>query len=601
MPSDAASEGARYRAFISYSHADAAFGRRLHRWLEGYGVPGRLVGRPTARGPVPRRLSPIFRDREELPADGDLSAQVRAALAQSAALVVVCSPRAAASPWVGREVALFRELHPDRPVLAALIDGEPADAFPEILRAGGAEPLAADFRDGRDGARLGLLKLVAGIVGVGLDELVQRDTQRRLRGVMAVTAGSLAAMVAMGVLTLFALNARAEAERERAKAEGLVEFMITDLREKLKGVGRLDVMSTVNQRALGYYADQDLERLPAASLERRAEILHAIGEDLEAGGNLDRALAQFREARRTTAALLAADPDDPDRIYAHAQSEYWVAFIDWRKGRIAAARAGLERYAELAGRLLVIDPKNPDWLMEGGYAESNLGTLQLRDTGDAKGAEGAFTRSLAHFRAAERIKPGSAASDIADAYAWIADSRRAQGRFDEARAARVEEARILDQLQAADPRDVTHARDLLGNAVGQAQIDFDAGQPRAAWIRLEQTWGRARTLAASDPQNARLARQRIAVGVFMARAVVAAGGPSEKARAGLAECQSRLAQEDEEVRDLCAVAAARLARAEARPTDPAYDYLRRNRERMTKSRLSEQWGVDFSREINSLG
>lgn len=590
---------ARYRAFISYSHADASFGRRLHRQLEGYSVPGRLVGRATARGPVPRRLAPIFRDREELPAAHDLSAEVRSALAQSGALVVVCSPRAAASPWVGREVALFRELHPDRPVLCALVEGEPADAFPEILRAGGAEPLAADFRDGRDGPRLGLLKLVAGIVGVGLDELIQRDAQRRLRGVMAVTAAALAAMVAMGVLTLFALNARAEAERERARAEGLVEFMITDLREKLRGVGRLDVMSTVNQRALGYYQDQDLRQLSADSLERRAEILHAMGEDDEARGDLAKALAQFREARRTTAALLAAEPDNPDRIYAHAQSEYWVAFIDWREGRLAEAKAGFRRYADLAGRLLRINAANPDWLMEAGYADSNLGTLALRDEGDAAAAEAAFTRSLARFQAAERAKPGTAEADIADAHAWIADSLRAQGRFEHAREHRRQEERILLRLQQADPRDVARARDLLGNALGFAQIDLDEGRLAQAEARLEEAWTRARVIAAGDPSDQKLAKQRIAIGLFLSKARLAAGDAAG-ARSGLAECPGPVARSDDEIRDFCAVLSARLARAEGRRDDPAFDYLKLNRARMTKVRRSERWGIDFSRELKQL-
>ena len=88
---------ARYRAFISYSHQDAAAGRRLHRRLERYVLPRRLVGRATARGPVPRRLGPIFRDREDLPAADSLSEEVRAALAGSASLIVVCSPAARAS------------------------------------------------------------------------------------------------------------------------------------------------------------------------------------------------------------------------------------------------------------------------------------------------------------------------------------------------------------------------------------------------------------------------------------------------------------------------------------------------------------------------
>ena len=124
---------ARYAAFMSYSHKDAAAARWLHRRLESYRIPRRLVGREGERGPVPARLTPIFRDREELPAAGDLSEKVRAALAASRALVVICSPDAAASQWVGREVRLFRELHPGRPIFAAILDGEPHQCFPTDL------------------------------------------------------------------------------------------------------------------------------------------------------------------------------------------------------------------------------------------------------------------------------------------------------------------------------------------------------------------------------------------------------------------------------------------------------------------------------------
>src|ERR1041385_4390728 len=129
MAGGAIEEDARYWAFISYSHKDAAFGRKLHKRLESYVLPQRLVGRETARGTVPRRLTPIFRDREELPAAGDLTAEVRAALQVSRSLIVVCSPAAAASPWVAREAETFRALHPERPILAAIVEGEPDECF----------------------------------------------------------------------------------------------------------------------------------------------------------------------------------------------------------------------------------------------------------------------------------------------------------------------------------------------------------------------------------------------------------------------------------------------------------------------------------------
>ena len=44
----------RYRAFLSYSHRDAAWGRWLHRALEGTRIDKDLVGRETPAGPVPK-------------------------------------------------------------------------------------------------------------------------------------------------------------------------------------------------------------------------------------------------------------------------------------------------------------------------------------------------------------------------------------------------------------------------------------------------------------------------------------------------------------------------------------------------------------------
>jgi tetratricopeptide (TPR) repeat protein len=600
----AAGEGARYWAFISYSHRDAAFGRSLHRRLENYVLPRRLVGRAVAGSVVPRRLAPIFRDREEFAAAHDLSAEVRAALKASRSLIVVCSPQAAASQWVGREVEVFRELHPDAPVLAAVRAGEPADCFPTALRRVGAngveiEPLAADFRRGRDGEHLGLLKLVAGVLDLGLDELVQRDAHRRHQRVTAVTAAALALALVMSLLTLFAVNARSEAERQRGEAEGLVEFMLTDLRTRLKGVGRLDVMTAVNERALKYYSDKDLSALPVDSLERRARIFHAMGEDDETRGNLDAALAKFREARRTTAALLAQAPNDPERIFDQAQNEFYVALVDWRRNRFDAAQAGFERYAALVGRLLSINPANPDWQMEAGYAESNIATLTLRDKSDPTSAQKHFAAALDHFETALRAKPDDPdiLSDIADGYAWLADCERALRLFDGARSDRAREQRILNSLLKKDPQNAEYARDLLGNALGFAHIDLDQERWSAAASRLETAYFDAKRLAAADPANGKLAKQEIALGLFLAKAMIRGNlSPPAKIRILLSDCAGQTARSDQELRDFCAVISVEAASAEGRTNQAASDYLRANHDRMQRIRHSPRWGIDFHDE-----
>lgn len=86
-----------YRAFISYSHRDKAWADWLHKSLQTYRVPSRPVGKQTAHGAIPRRLNPVFRDREELASATDLGRKVNEALANSENLIVVCSPAAAMS------------------------------------------------------------------------------------------------------------------------------------------------------------------------------------------------------------------------------------------------------------------------------------------------------------------------------------------------------------------------------------------------------------------------------------------------------------------------------------------------------------------------
>ena len=163
----------RYRAFLSYSHVDTKWATWLMRRLEGFRVPARFHGRAAPIGAVGARIAPVFRDRDELPTAGDLGEVVRAALADSATLVVICSPASAQSRWVREEIVTFKRLHGEARVFAFVIAGEPKaegtneDCFSPALRHGlgsdgqlsatVAEHVAADARpqgDGREDAFL---------------------------------------------------------------------------------------------------------------------------------------------------------------------------------------------------------------------------------------------------------------------------------------------------------------------------------------------------------------------------------------------------------------------------------------------------------------
>ena len=265
-----------YAVFLSYRHADNKEpGRQwatwLHHLLEGYEIPEDLVGTKNSKGDlIPESLYPVFRDEEELPADADLTKNIRLALENSDLLVVLCSPRAVESRFVADEIRYFKELGKSHRILALIIDGEPnaaddpgkakrgiapdSECLPEPLRYGVAgddakidwsrrtEPIAADVRpegnaeqgwttgaayredlqkSGKLRAKeiaqkvlgyeqrleLAKLKVVAGSLGVPLGVLTQRDRAMQLRKARERTRALRRWLLAVGILAVCAISA----------------------------------------------------------------------------------------------------------------------------------------------------------------------------------------------------------------------------------------------------------------------------------------------------------------------------------------------------------------------------------------------------------
>lgn len=356
----------RYRAFISYSHRDKRWAEWLHRALETYRVPSRLVGLVTAAGKVPRRLAPIFRDREELASSSDLGGKVDLALAQSANLIVVCSPAAAASRWVGAEVRAFRRLGRSDRIFCLIVAGEPnapagqrtAECLSAALRdpldgseaSDEHEPIAADVRPGKDGRQSAKLKLVAGLLGLELDQLRRRELQRRNRRLAAVTVLSTLVMLVTSLLAIDAVIARRTAERRQKQAEALIGFMLGDLNDKLAQVQRLDILEAVDDKAMAYFKSLPATDVTDDVLEQRAKALEKIGSVRLDQGHLAAATSAYQAAIPLARALAQAAPADVERQIAYARAQAFLGMNAWFQGHLeaagrsfAAAQATLER------------------------------------------------------------------------------------------------------------------------------------------------------------------------------------------------------------------------------------------------------------------
>jgi len=137
----------KYWAFISYSHHDEAWAKWLHKSLETYSVPRNLAGRKTSKhGELPRRVFPVFRDRDELPGAADLGGKIKTALRQSRNLIVICSPRAAVSKWVNEEIKTYKAMGRDDRVLCLIVDGDQMQPIRRIVGCRNASLKRCAFR-----------------------------------------------------------------------------------------------------------------------------------------------------------------------------------------------------------------------------------------------------------------------------------------------------------------------------------------------------------------------------------------------------------------------------------------------------------------------
>ena len=458
----------RYKAFISYSHADQKWAQWLHRSLEGYRVSAHLKGRQTPAGPVPARLTPVFRDREELASSPDLSDRIRQALDDSQFLIVICSPNAARSRWVNREIEHFKWKGRSNHILCIIVDGNPStpgaddDCFPPVLRQrfdesgnrvdGTSEPIASDLRE--DGKLQGRLKLIAGLLGVGLDELRRRELQRRNRRMVTITASSALIAALTVILAVNALLARNEADQRRRQAEALLTFMVGDLRTSLTPIGRLDLLEKVGQQAMEYFAATDVGNLTDSELLSQAQVLTQLGEIRIGQLQYRQALDSFTEAYERSAALFANDPADGERMYNRGQAEFWVGFVHWRIGNLSDAQRWLDRYLSSAEGLIVLDPDREDWIREVAYGHHNLAVLN-QEVGELDAAVRGFELEMQILEALYAKSPsGQYRRDIADAQSYLGNIALMRGDI----------AGALDQYE----RSADTIRSLTGSDSGNA-------------------------------------------------------------------------------------------------------------------------------------
>ena len=471
----------RYRAFISYSHQDKSWAAWLHKALETYAIPKRLVGQATAAGVIPKRLAPIFRDRDELASATDLGRKVNEALAQSANLIVICSPRAATSRWVNEEVLAFKQIGRSESIFCLIADGEPnasalpgreaEECFAHALRfkidADGqltdrpTEPIAADARPGKDGKTNAKLKLIAGMLDIGFDALKHRELQRRNRHMAALATLALIVMAVTTTLAIVAVIARHTAvvashaaERRQKQAEALVSFMLGDLNDKLAQVARQDIMEAVDDHAMDYFQSLPTVDVTDEALAQRAKALEKIGTVRLDQGHLSAAMTSFQAASTLAAALAAAKPADTKRQLGYARILAYIGMTHWYQGALDMAQRSFESAQTVLLHATTGGANDPPLQFELATVDNNIGHV-LEARGHLDEALAPYSSMLVVSRKLVAAQPDNTdrADQLGDAHNNLGKLALMRGDLATAVTEYSADDVIETALAARDPRD----------------------------------------------------------------------------------------------------------------------------------------------------
>jgi tetratricopeptide (TPR) repeat protein len=482
----------KYRAFLSYSHRDKAWARWLHAGLESYRIDKDLIGHKTLNGSVPQTLRPIFRDREDFSAGRSLSEQTMAALEASQFLIVVCSPNAVKSKYVDEEIRRFKAMgHPDR-IIPIIVDGEPnnpdCECFPTALRfklgAFGEltnvpeEPIAADARAQGDGKERAKLKVVAGLLGLGLDDVVRRAARARKRRDqiwMGIAGAFLLLLVGLTGSIIDRYN-KATVSDDR-------------LAQLLDSADKTIKTATKNMDRVGFSISSSLPFLQSQEENLKKEIERGVDTP-----KLHYVWAQMLILFADTYLKLAETEKSLSRAkQASAVLEDLIGgplgAPSWQQYPIDAYR----KIRELVTGQIESRPRNLDW--------PNCLSVAYRKVGDGLSsldrwavALDWYRRSLTLAQALETTDASKAEwqSGLSTAYDKVGDASKGMGNLSEARANYAASLAIRRRLAAADPDNLALQRDL-------ASVYDRLSDALAAMLWPRKTNYEKRTMLSNNP------------------------------------------------------------------------------------------------------
>jgi eukaryotic-like serine/threonine-protein kinase len=345
---------------------------------------------------------------------------------------------------------------------------------------------------------------------------IRDKPKRRLRALAA--AGIVLTLAGGGIkYTLDLDRERTVAEQRRDQAEGLIGFMLGDLREKLKPIGRLDILDGVGDEALDYFAAVPEAELSSEELFRRATALSQIGDVRIEQGKLEAALPPIEESLALSKQLVARDPQNAQWQLGLGASHYYIGAVLMNRGEPRGALEHWEAYHSIARALVAQDPSNTRYRSELFMAGSNLGAA-YQAQGELESARARFDDALkAAASLAATDSKSEAQTNLAYAHNQLGLVLGQLGQLNESREQLRQEVALREKLLAADPKNAEHKLRLGTSRYFLGQVLEAIGETDAAIDQYVPANRQMAELVASDPANTRWRRNLADTHLMIAR------------------------------------------------------------------------------------
>jgi serine/threonine protein kinase len=178
-------------------------------------------------------------------------------------------------------------------------------------------------------------------VSFNLKEIARHSQVKRSRRLIATFAIlSLLALASTGFAFKQMRKAHQASQAEqnaREEAEQLINFMLFDLGEKLRPIGRQELLEHVAENAESYITNLTEDRRSTRTLQMFAGILNNKGDVASAAGNDDQALEHYLQAHKIAEQLMEIDTKGPGSVLQVAQSLVNIGSVHQRAGRLEEA------------------------------------------------------------------------------------------------------------------------------------------------------------------------------------------------------------------------------------------------------------------------